>query len=405
MNVNKEVVVSFLIYGVGLASMLISDLYISKNFDIDFIADWAFVKSSVLIISTVCLMGYDTLFIRDQSLIKRYFKRFWGQTIIIAFLVSTIIWQVKGLSINQVIMLFFAIVGLAFLNYISSSSRACYNLWKAQFSINFWKIILLLLLLLGYFAQPIEYYVLAVIIGVLLSFFLKGYYPKKENIQEGGKYLSLPDANKMGFYFLLTNLTLIFAVNGEQFVINLYGDANVSAHLFTYFSVFTPIALSINGFLGFYFGPKIRRQKEFNLKHYFNFSKKILVFSILITIFSVISGYFYMIKFMNITKIEIDWALILVLAFLCIVRGVYISTSIGLGIFGSKRSIGKSALMFWVFTIVYIFSIFIMLAYLENEFVVLGIAIASLLNWIGRFSVSNYFTIKELKLINKNVKR
>ncbi|MGG6231754.1 hypothetical protein [Tenacibaculum sp. SDUM215027] len=398
-----DLLISFFLYGVGLLSLLVSDLYISKNFDDFFIADWAFIKSSILIISTVCLMGYDTLFIRDQSLIKRYFKRFWGQTIIIAFLVSIIIWLVKGFSINQVIMLFFAIVGLAFLNYISSSSRACYNLWKAQFSINFWKIILLLLLLLSYFDQPINYYVVSVLIGGVLSFFLRGYYPKERNIQDKDSLLSLRDANKMGAYFLLTNLTLVFAVNGEQFVINLYGDANVSAHLFTYFSVFTPIALSINGFLGFYFGPKVRRQKEFNLKHYFNFSKKILVFSILITIFSVIAGYFYMIKFMNVAKVEIDWALISVLAFLCIVRGIYISTSIGLGIFGSKRSIGKSALMFWVFTIVYIFSIFIMLAYLENEFVVLGIATASLLNWIGRFSVSNYFTIKELKTINENV--
>jgi len=41
--------------------------------------------------------------------------------------------------------------------------------------------------------------------------------------------------------------------------------------------------------------------------------------------------------------------------------------------------------------------------YLKNEFIVIGIAIASLLNWIGRLSISNFFTIKELKIISKNV--
>src|SRR5690606_392833 len=341
MDISKDVAGSFIIYAIGLAAMLLADLYIAKYFDVIFIADWAFIKSSVLIISTVCLMGYDTLFIRDQSLIKRYFKRFFIQTIGIALLVSVIIQFVKGLPLNNTVFLFLAIVGLAFLNYISSSSRACYNLWKAQFSINFWKITLLLLLLLGYFTQPIEYYVLAVITGVILSFFLKGYYPKKDSIQDKNQELSLSDANKMGFYFLLSNLTLIFAVNGEQFIINLYGDADVSAQLFTYFSVFTPIALSVNGFLGFYFAPKIRRQQNFNLNSYINFTRKIIVFSILITILSIIAGYFYLTEFMHIGKFDIDWNLVTVLAFLCIVRGVYVSTSISLGIFGSKNNIRK----------------------------------------------------------------
>ena len=70
MKNKKDLIVSFLIYGLGLLSLLIADVYISENFNKQKIAQWAFYKSTIFIIGSICLLGYDQVFIRDKSLIK-----------------------------------------------------------------------------------------------------------------------------------------------------------------------------------------------------------------------------------------------------------------------------------------------------------------------------------------------
>ena len=201
----------------------------------------------------------------------------------------------------------------------------------------------------------------------------------------------------MGLYFLLSNLTLIFAVNGEQFVINLYGDPNTSSYLFIYLTAFTPIALSVNGFLGFYFGPKIRSDKDYDLNKYVRFTKSIFVYSVIITILSVTIGYIYMIFFLRYKIQDVSIPMVVILSVLCIIRGVYTSTSIGIGIFGQRDSLKKSSIIFWIITIIYILLIVFVLKYFNKEYVPLAIATLSLFNWTGRLLVSNYFTVRELK--------
>src|SRR5690606_8053897 len=298
-------------------------------------------------------------------------------------------------SFEEIVLVYIAVISLAFLNYMSAGSRATHNFWIAQLSNNLWKIILLISVLFYTLSSVVEYYFISILLALIVAFFTKGFIPKE--VDESYVSIPLGEANKMGFYFLLTNLTLIFAVHGEQFVINLYGDPITSSYLFTYFSVFTPIALSVNGFLGFYYGPKIRKEKQFGLRQYFSFSKKILLFSIIITPLSIIAGYLYMRFYMNSAFTEIDTSLVIVLSLLCVVRGVYVATSIGLGIFGTTSSLSKSAALFWVLTLLYIGLIILILKYVNGMLIPFGIALASLLNWGGRLIISNYFTIVELK--------
>ena len=165
---------SFLIYSGGLASMLLADLFVSKNYDVKFISNWAFLKSAILILSTVCLLGYDILFVRDISLIKRYWKKFLFQTILISITSVFFISIFRGESFTYSVILFGAILSLSILNYISASSRALMNLWKAQLSLNFWKILMVIFLIFTMFDSPIFYYSISLILALLISIITKG---------------------------------------------------------------------------------------------------------------------------------------------------------------------------------------------------------------------------------------
>gem|GEM_PF-2506606 len=398
MKNKKDLIVSFLIYGFGLLSLLIADVYISENFDKQKIAQWAFYKSTIFIIGSICLLGYDQVFIRDKSLIKRFFNKFLVQTLFISFISCTFIFFVKDLKSYELFYLILSIFLFALLSFYSAAARACYNLWKSQFSLNFWKILFILAILIFKFDDIIIYLIIALIFSVLISYFLKGY--ESDEVLDDNLIIGDIDARKISLAFLFSNITLILSVYGEQFLINLNGNSITSAYLFKYFSIFTPIALSVNSFLGFYLAPKVRKENNMSINKFKSFTFKILLFSIFITIVSIVCGLIFMNYFSKSNEGPIDYILISLLAVLSIIRGIYISTSVCLGVFANAKSLKYVALSFWGCTILYIISIFFILENSSGLNAARLVSLASLLNWFLRLVISNTFTIKTLKDLN-----
>ncbi|HWK57540.1 MAG TPA: hypothetical protein VNQ80_09390 [Parapedobacter sp.] len=395
MKLNKDLIVSFAIYGLGLLCVLLADLHVSSNFSDFKVAEWAFIKSTVLIVGTFCLLGYDQIFIRDQSLIKRFYLKFLFQSCIIAILLIVLLMCVKGYIFKNAALISICVLLLAVLSYFSSASRANFHLWKSQFSTNFWKIILLFGLYLFEGVDAVYYFLFALAIGTAISIPLKGFIPNPEN--ETCVKLSDKEAIAISSAFLLHNMTLIFAIYGEQFIINLSNDVEASSHLFKYTAVFTPIALSLNGFLGFYFAPKVRKDNNMSIPRYWKFSKNILLYSVLVTIFSAFAGILYMIFYINIPVGDLDIFLILSLSFMCITRGLYITTSVCLGVFGDAKDLRSAAVITGTCTLFYLISIFIILLYFKGITAAWFISLATLGNWLLRLIISNKFTFKTLK--------
>ena len=179
-------------------------------------------------------------------------------------------------------------------------------------------------------------------------------------------------------------------------MINLSGDVKASSHLFKYYAVFTPIALSVNGFLAFYFGPKIRRNKKFTINQFKKFSVNISVYAICISIISLILGYLYMTYFSSTDADLLDWMIIISLTILSIIRGVYVATSVCLGVFSDKDNLKSVAILFWCSSGIYILAVFITLYLASGILAAQVISILSLLNWLCRLIISNFYTHKIL---------
>lgn len=393
-----DIVASFALYGLGLLSFLLADIYVSENFSQERIAEWAFYKSTIIILGSIVLLGYDQVFVRDPSLVTRFFKRFIIQAFSIAIVSVLIIAVFKNYTFHKGGYLFLGVVLYGFINYSSSSLRACFNLWKAQFSSNFWKILLLGFLFLWTFDDLSYYFLIPIILTLISAVFFGGYKTKED--RSFFENLSDTDSRAIATTFLFTNLTLILAVYGEQFLINLSNDTKASAHLFKYFAVFTPIALSVNGFLGFYFGPKIRREKKMSIERFKKFSLKISLFAFVVTGLSSVIGYIYMTNFSQIEVTTLDWLLIISLSVLCIIRGIYIATSVCLGIFSDKKRLKSVAILFWISAGLYIIGVFVTLSVTSGIKAAQIISILSAANWLFRLIISNVYTLKILKEVN-----
>ena len=253
MKNKKDIIFSFLIYGIGLLAFLLVDLYVVQNFTKSNIAEWAFLKSVIIIAGSICLLGYDHVFIRDSSLIQRFFRKFNLQSIIIILFFTFLLLFIKQYSIKKLIVLSISIYLYAILNYLSASYRAKFNLWKSQLATNFWRLLLLLSVIFINYREVNDYFLQSLLFSLVVMLFIGGYklLKKKEN---NSVILDDKSAKKLGYSFLLTNITLIFSVYGEQFLINLQDNTDISSHLFTYVSIFTPVALCLNGYIGFYLG-------------------------------------------------------------------------------------------------------------------------------------------------------
>ena len=390
-----DIVISFGLYGLGLLSFLLAEIFVSENFSEENIAEWAFYKSTIIILGSIVLLGYDQVFVRDPSLVTRFFKKFILQAFSIAIVSVFIIAFFKDYTFQKGLYLFFGVILFGFINYSSSSFRACFNLWKAQFSTNFWKVLLLVFLFFGVFEELSYYFLIPFVLTLFSAIFFGGYKTKED--RSLFENLSDADSKAIATTFLFTNLTLILAVYGEQFLINLSGDIQASAHLFKYFTVFTPIALSVNGFLGFYFAPKIRRQKKMSIDRFKNFSIKISFFAVLVTVLSSVIGYVYMTRFSEVEIDKLDWMLIISISILCVIRGVYIATSVCLGIFSDKKRLKSVAILFWISAGLYIMGVFVTLSVTSGIKAAQIISILSVSNWIFRLIVSNIYTTKILK--------
>lgn len=393
---NKDFLFSLILYGGGLSGMFLSDVYVTSNFSTNKIAEWAFTKSSILIVSSICLMGYDQLFIRDQTLIRRRLPKFIISSAIIISVVCLALYFVRDYTLIKTILLAFAFFIMALQNYIASASRGNYRLWKSQFSANFWKFLIFIFLVINPDWPIYVYYICVLVLTVGLALLFKGYTNASDEFITK-EVLDDKEALSMGLSFLFHSLTLVFAIYGEQFIINLFGAETTSSHLFKYVAVFTPIALSLNGFLGFYLGPRIRLGNNKSHTYFVNLNFKILIYTLATVCLSFLFGFCYFVYYLNVPFSEFDFVIIICLFFLCIIRGMYISTSVTLGVFGNTKHLSNSAIYTWVSTLLYLLLIILVLSFFSGIFAAQLICGATLLNWIMRLIISNVYTAKALK--------
>jgi len=392
MNRILKILPSLAVYGLGLASFFFLDIYISTaDFSEEFVSQWAFYKSSLFILGGFCILGFDQVMIREPRLHFYIKKKFFIQSLLISIIGTTIVWIFY--PIEQIWLFFIALNLFSIVVFLSGIYRANQKYTIAQLATNGWKVVLIIIFFLMTVKNMLHFLVasLLIICLVLIALYIK-LYGKTKPKEEVLKY---QDYRKTGIAFFLHNMTLTSAVYGEQFIINLYGNDAISTELFTYFAIFSPIIISANGFIGFFIGPKLRAKKTVTRKDYNALQSKLIIFAVAMAAISFVVGIFLLDRFKKVSFSEINlWLAVAVLA-TCMIRTIYTTSSLYLGIFASNKHLYKTAALNWGALIAYIILILIVLITgMDTGVLVVGIACLTALHWTIRLIISHTYAIK-----------
>ncbi|MEO4209810.1 hypothetical protein [Acinetobacter pittii] len=392
MKINKDLTLSLLIYLISVGGLTLSDLIVVSSFSHDSVSQWAFFKSVIFVLGGLCIFGFDQLLLREASYYIEIKKQFWLQSIFLSAVSSFFLFLYLH-SVFETILCFFILVFYSTFLFEASYWRGQGKLLISQLYTNLWKLFLFAVLFIIIVLKMKENILNIYFSSIVLSFFIlmifKFFLINKNDIRsEKVTTKERVSFFILGFYFFVHNISLVMANYGEQFLINLFHRSRLSADIFTYITLYASLALAAISFVGFYLGPLVRNNKNFNLENYYYYFKYLILLSVVtLLINSVIIVFLKPIFF---KELEFDPILWLLTLFMTFFRVIYILPSLCLGVFGSEKVLMKSS--FYTFTAVIIYIvIFSLLLQNDSKKIVYVLMCLMSVHWLFKLILSNYF--------------
>ncbi|MDV8153316.1 hypothetical protein ABTP57_09850 [Acinetobacter baumannii] len=392
MKINKDLTLSLLIYLISVGGLTLSDLIVVSSFSHDSVSQWAFFKSVIFVLGGLCIFGFDQLLLREASYYIEIKKQFWLQSIFLSAVSSFFLFLYLH-SVFETILCFFILVFYSTFLFEASYWRGQGKLLISQLYTNLWKLFLFAVLFIIIVLKMKENILNIYFSSIVLSFFIlmifKFFLINKNDISsEKVTTKERVSFFILGFYFFVHNISLVMANYGEQFLINLFHRSRLSADIFTYITLYASLALAAISFVGFYLGPLVRNNKNFNLENYYYYFKYLILLSVVtLLINSVIIVFLKPIFF---KELEFDPILWLLTLFMTFFRVIYILPSLCLGVFGSEKVLMKSS--FYTFTAVIIYIvIFSLLLQNDSKKIVYVLMCLMSVHWLFKLILSNYF--------------
>ena len=392
-------IISFGIYGLGLLAYLLSDLYITKYYEADIIADWAFYKSFFPLIGALCIMGLDQALIRYPQYVNAISISFISRMTVLAVVSVLVVGFFRDYQLTNIFILIFIVMAYTALLYNAGAQRAHRKFWQAQIAINSWKILLLFLVIYLSNYPVYTWYGMSLLASLVVIILIKGFkYPEQKKIEESSVSKEIYN---VGFYFFIHNIVFVFSIYGEQFLINIYGSKDVSAYLFSHYVVFASVANSLLGFVGFILMPKIKQMHNFNLAIYKQWLIRFVLIGFVLSVISFLSG-LLIIKYIFASwnyysdAGELDYLIIIFICMVCWVRYIYSLPSSTMGAYANEKKLKITAIYNWALIIIYMLVFMLILSQSTGADAARLISIATFCGWMVRLFISNLYSKRAL---------
>lgn len=383
-----------------MASFLALDAIISKHFPINDIALWAFAKSGLLLASALCIFGLDQVIVRRPSGLRKITKHLITRTIFVSAAISIAFTYTSKES--SYIFWTLSIFLVAFLSICYAVYRGAFIMNAAQTSLNGWKS-LLLLIIVTTITLSLKISIQETILIALLtsSLFIAIHMAITENwkkyyldCEKKESSIELSDIKKEARHFFILSLSLNLSINFEQITLNILGFNEESASLLAHFSTFIPAVVFLNGLIGFYLGPHLKKNQANISKKTFRKINIILTTSgiaLSITSFALGSLAF---EVLYEGKFHIDTTTALLVILLGFLRLLYSAPSSFIGVIAPPKTLkiySHANIGFFAFSIIFFFAI---IGIGANP--TASVLIASALNWGMRVIYGQILTYKDL---------
>lgn len=386
------------VYIGGMGAMFLFDIAVTARPDPADVAQWALVKSVVIIGSTIVLLGADQVVVRHPQDAGVIFLRAAIHIPLLSFLYIFVLglfgFDLPKLSTGIVVCL------LAITTLIFGVFRSNQKYLAAQMINNTWKVCGLCFVGIGYVVQrDVEFtsillwstllgLAFVVLPNIKLLSSLMGSTIIKSSLRAEGSGFSSNSA--LGLKFLISMLSLNLSLYLEQLLLNGGGYHIDSATYFTHAAFILPPIVLFNGFIGFVLGPKIRNNKG---KYIGILHEKILHFMLLafsVAICSSALGYFLIgwIPNVNVTP---NLFLSCAIAGIGFGRLLYVIPSSFLGVLAGARDFSAFVVANVVAVSVLLIVYFLFLNFMSAMY---AVALASMFNWGARVMFGMYLVMK-----------
>lgn len=391
---------SLSIYFIGMGAFLLSDFLVVKNIeDIGVVSNWAFIKSTLVLVSVVAVFGAEQSILRYPQGLRKIYKIIIIRTFILSTLISVLLSLYS--PINDFVFWLVSIIGLSSTIIFYSILRTSLNMSLSQLCQNLWKIILLFLVVYSVFYGEFDaksVYIFSIYFSILiLSFFLVLLKDSWLNYYKNhtGNHVDKKTILSISNYFIVSALTLNFSANFEQLVLNFLDLKYESALFLAHTSVFFPLVLILNGVLGFYLGPYVKNNE--NKINSGLITKSIFIMSLVSLVLCFLSfliGYFVFKKYYS--QYEFNIFITLSLLFVGYFRMLYLIPSCLVGVIGSDK-ITKRYILNNFFVVVVLLVILLVSRSIDNVFY--AVIIAGVINWALRALTGIYYSYVNLQKV------
>ena len=251
---------ALLAYLLGMASMLVSDILVSKFLGDADIALWADVRALFGILAAIVTLGIEMVIIRAPRASRLLLRLVLMQAIFLSLPLGFLVHQLGYLSSPWSAILLAS--GAAFAVAQGQYFRSHSSFFVSQFAQQGWKIVVLILLADFIFfhnirALPIDLLASSAVFVVSIlgwGLVLTRRRDRDSHSEEHG----LRKHYTISFRFLVTNIILNVALFGEQMIVNGLGTNAQAAIYFTHMTYFLLPVSVVTTFVGFRIGPWMR---------------------------------------------------------------------------------------------------------------------------------------------------
>lgn len=250
--------VSSLIYGIGLASLLLADLLAASFLPTEELARWSFLRSGLYFFASLVLLGRDNLLVREPAVAPALLARFRWQipaiSIVLASLLAAAGKLPFGLGLAACVAVSVSTAGYQF--HLGGARRVA-----AQYTFQSWKVaVLVVVAMIVWGWVPVSRFdiALSVALGLAailtISPILAAGGSREPSMRKG----QLAWADRMGWRYFITSTLAAAGIYGEALLLGLFASAQDQALWFTHLTFFVLPATALGGLVGFLAIPAMR---------------------------------------------------------------------------------------------------------------------------------------------------
>jgi|GEM_PF-2995456 len=251
---NFSYLLGLLIYLAASISQVLIDILLAKYMPAEQFSSWGYFRSILFGIVPLLCFGIDQTIIRNGHLSKKLFIRWQIIVIILAYLLSVVMFDTHVLMITCIIALY------TFVCFYYSATRAEKKFLLAQLIYNSWKIGLLLFIILALAKLNMTNILLFLFISLLsILLYLKLF--AKFSLKYSAE-AELSSQLKYSLMFFLSLLTLSFSTYFDQIALKHFTNVMDYSQYLIHSIIYLSPWLALANLIAFYLTPLIARQND-----------------------------------------------------------------------------------------------------------------------------------------------